>query len=349
MDLRKQLATRNDCYKAGGKLKPKGLMIHSTGANNPNLRRYVQPNDGLLGGNPYDNSFNTPQPGGSRRCVHAFIGKIASGAISTYQILPWDMEAWHCGGSANKTHLSVEICEDGLKDKGYFNKVYKEATEFAAFQCKLHGFEPVKPWLIDHSEAHDLGLASNHADVMHWFPKHGKSMDTFRADVKKLLDAEKPQPAKSTTGTTWYVQVGAFTNEALARKHLDRVKAAGFNAILKSSGGVLRVQVGAFSEKKLAEAQAAQVKLKGFNAIVTVTGGTVVSSGDSTPAVTDKTIKVGSKVRVRNGAKTYDGGSLASFVYNTTYDVQEINGTRVVIGLKGTVTAAMKISDLILQ
>lgn len=24
----------------------------------------------------------------------------------------------------------------------------------------------------------------------HWFPKHGKSMDTFRADVKKLLKGE---------------------------------------------------------------------------------------------------------------------------------------------------------------
>jgi hypothetical protein len=25
---------------------------------------------------------------------------------------------------------------------------------------------------------------------MHWFPKHGKSMDTFRADVKKLLEQQ---------------------------------------------------------------------------------------------------------------------------------------------------------------
>jgi nucleoid-associated protein YgaU len=24
---------------------------------------------------------------------------------------------------------------------------------------------------------------------MHWFPRFGKSMDAFRADVKKLLDA----------------------------------------------------------------------------------------------------------------------------------------------------------------
>jgi uncharacterized coiled-coil protein SlyX len=35
---------------------------------------------------------------------------------------------------------------------------------------------------------------------MHWFPKHGKSMDTFRADVKKLLEgtvAASPSPKYS--------------------------------------------------------------------------------------------------------------------------------------------------------
>jgi hypothetical protein len=43
--------------------------------------------------------------------------------------------------------------------------------------------------VIDHSEGYDLGIASNHGDVAHWFPKYGKSMDTFRADVKALLNA----------------------------------------------------------------------------------------------------------------------------------------------------------------
>ena len=33
-------------------------MVHSTGANNPYLRRYVQPDDGELGKNRYDNDWN---------------------------------------------------------------------------------------------------------------------------------------------------------------------------------------------------------------------------------------------------------------------------------------------------
>lgn len=60
-------------------------------------------------------------------------------------------------------------------------------------------------------------------------------------------------------------------------------------------------------------------------------------------------IKVGDKVRVKSGAKTYDGGNLASFVYNTVYTVIEAKGDRVVIGLNGVVTAAVKASDLYLD
>lgn len=57
-------------------------------------------------------------------------------------------------------------------------------------------------------------------------------------------------------------------------------------------------------------------------------------------------IKVGSKVRVASGARTYTGGGLASFVYKITYDVIQVKGDRVVIGLGKAVTAAMKMSDL---
>lgn len=60
-------------------------------------------------------------------------------------------------------------------------------------------------------------------------------------------------------------------------------------------------------------------------------------------------IAKGSKVKVRKGAKTYAGGSLASFVYNNTYTVMQIDGDRVVIGVNGAVTAAVKMSDLIAQ
>ena len=49
MNLRKLIFTNNACYKAGRKIKPKGIMVHSTGANNPNLRSmWVQMMDSLV-------------------------------------------------------------------------------------------------------------------------------------------------------------------------------------------------------------------------------------------------------------------------------------------------------------
>ena len=44
-----------------------------------------------------------------------------------------------------------------------------------------------------------MGIASNHADVGHWWPKHGKSMDDFRADVKTYMETGKlPYSVEST-------------------------------------------------------------------------------------------------------------------------------------------------------
>lgn len=57
----------------------------------------------------------------------------------------------------------------------------------------------------------------------------------------------------------------------------------------------------------------------------------------------------GSKVKVNNGAKTYTGGSLASFVYANTYTVLQVDGERVVIGVGTAVTAAINIKDLTLM
>ena len=204
MNLNKLIFTENACYKAGKKITVKGIMVHSTGANNPWLKRYVGPDDGKLGKNQYNNHWNTYHPGGREVCVHGFIGKLADGTVATYQCLPWDHRGWHAGGSANNTHIGFEICEDDLTDGAYFAKVYKEAVELCAYLCKQYGLTEKN--IICHSEGYKQGVASNHGDVMHWFPKHGKSMDTFRAEVKTLLatDAKEDEPAQEETPAVTY-------------------------------------------------------------------------------------------------------------------------------------------------
>ena len=199
MNLNKLILTKNNCYKAGKKITVKGIMVHSTGADNPWLKRYL-PDDGKIGENKNGNHWNTPLPGGRQVCVHAFIGKLADGTVATYQTLPWSHRGWHAGGSANNTHIGFEICEDGLNDATYFNAVYKEAVELCAYLCKQYNL--TEKDVICHCEGNKKGIASNHGDVMHWFPKHGKSMDTFREDVKKLLSERNDTPSVTCGDTS---------------------------------------------------------------------------------------------------------------------------------------------------
>lgn len=61
---------------------------------------------------------------------------------------------------------------------------------------------------------------------------------------------------------------------------------------------------------------------------------------------TGSSFQVGDQVRVKNGAKDINGQSLAPFVYQTTYQVMQVNGSRVVIGNGSAVTAALAADNL---
>ena len=226
MDLRKCLLTKNECYIAGGKITPGGVMWHSTGANNPNLKRYIPNYDGKVGENAYGNHWDQYRPGGKQICVHAFIGKDASGKIATYQTLPFTMKGWHAGGSANNKYIGFEICEDGLNDKSYFDKVYKEAVEFTAYLCKTYELDPMgKNVIIDHVTGSELGIASDHGDVRHWFSRYGKTLKNIREDVKKAMGGTVVTP--ETTKSLYRVrkswsdsnsQIGAYSRLGNAKK-----------------------------------------------------------------------------------------------------------------------------------
>lgn len=163
--------------------------------------------------------------------------------------------------------------------------------------------------------------------------------------------AHQPEPPQPQASVLYYVQTGAYKVKANADAQYHKVKAAGFDTIIKKSGDLYRVQVGAFAVKENAENMARRVKKAGFDVYITTEGGTPVAPGPEPKPKQKpqtKTIKVGSKVKVKFGAKTYDGKGLADFVYKTVYDVIQINGNRVVIGRGKAVTAAIKAQDLIL-
>ena len=186
MDIVQYYMTKNPCYIKGQKIKPTGIVVHSTGANNAYLKRYVNPDDGRLGANQYNNHWNKSD---ANKCVHAFIGKRADGTVGIYQTLPWNYRSWGVGagknGSYNDSHIQFEICEDGLTNATYYKEAFQAAKELCAYLCMQYSISPDN--IVGHYEAYQAGYGSNHGDPKNWMAKHNSSMKQFRADVAEML------------------------------------------------------------------------------------------------------------------------------------------------------------------
>lgn len=178
--------TRNDCFSQGKTIDIKGIMVHSTASPGKMADFWYL---------PWNRSYENGEM--SREvCVHAFLDD-----IGVYQYLPWNHRGWHAGGLANNTHIGFEICEpegiiysadhskiisiDVEKTKEYFEKAYNNAVNLCVMLCKQ--FNLTEKDIICHCEGYELGIASNHGDVMHWWKFYGKNMEMFREDVKKSL------------------------------------------------------------------------------------------------------------------------------------------------------------------
>lgn len=171
MDIIQSFLTKNECYVKNRTFYPKGIVVHSTATPGAMAKNFLQ-------------SWNTSDPN-LNKCVHAFIDN-----TGVYQTLHWTTQGWHAAGTANNTHIGFEICEPyNLRDSNYFNIVWDFSVKLCAYLCESFNI-PIEK-VICHSEGYQLGIASNHADVMHWFPMHNKTMNDFRLAVKQILEGEK--------------------------------------------------------------------------------------------------------------------------------------------------------------
>ena len=186
----------------------KGAVLHSVGAAQPSAKVFA-------------NYFNNPNLEAS---VHAVLQ--ADGTV--YQLAPWNYRMWHVGGSANNTHIGVEMTEPDciwydaqngyklhIKDRdkalAFVKQTYAVAVELFATLCRKHGWNPLEDGvIISHSEAHKRGWGSAHGDPEHlWNALNcGYTMTTFRNDVAKkmkeeteLTEAQVKQIAQETAAT----------------------------------------------------------------------------------------------------------------------------------------------------
>ena len=160
---------------------PRGIMLHSIGCPQPNASVMAQ-------------NFNQYRPNGQSVCVHAFVQR--DGTV--YQTLPWTVQAWHCGGSANSTHIGVEMTEPsaGMTRSEAAEQIagtYRTVVELFAELCKQYELDPAQDGvIIGHAEGHRRGVASNHADPELLWRTYdmGYTMDGFRRDVAEAMAAK---------------------------------------------------------------------------------------------------------------------------------------------------------------
>lgn len=325
---------------SNGTGKPRGITVHNTPAINVSsattmaeqYARATYPNLNMNGA-----------------MVHYYV----SGYNAIWQLLNTDVgsceRGWHAsdGSTRRKAHSGSKWTEIGgnidcvsIESVGNSKEAEDATAVLVAYLCKLHGLNPktdvyTHNYFMGLDEKIVYGAAKNCPVYIlpHW--------NTFLSTVQKYYNGE-------TTDST---STGTSTSNKTIFNVGDVVQFTGTKHYVSSDST-------SGSTCKPGKAKVTKVyrvgKSKHPYCLQYVSGGGSnvygwVNVGDVKAINNKQTIKVGSKVKVKNGAKTYTGGSLASFVYNTVYTVISISGDRAVIGLNGVITAAMKSSDLIVQ
>ena len=242
--------------------------------------------------------------------------------VEVVQGLPENRNGWHAGdgaeGEGNRKGIGIEICYS-LSGGAKFTAAEKLAASFIAEKLKERG------WGID--------KIKKHQDFDGKYCPHR----TLNLGWQRFLDMVQTELDKGKV--LHRVQVGAFSKKTNAEAMLTRVKEAGFQAFIVKVNDLYKVQVGAFSKRVNALLMWAKVKAAGFDAFITKESGQAVSS------TTISTIKKGDKVKIIN--PIIYGTSQKFVAYYDKYDVLQVDGERVVIGIGNVVTTAISIKNII--
>lgn len=186
--LEVRYATNNRAYQAGKKITPTGAVNHSIGVAQPSA----------------DVIYNRMNVSSVSWGVNAILGDFHIGEGKIILAMPYNARPWGCGqgkyGSWNSTKVQWEVCEpaghtyaggtminyDVAKNQEFFDRMWKMLVCWNVYMVNKFGYDVSA--ISDHAEAHKLGYGSNHADMGHWLPKHGKSMNALRQEVQAILN-----------------------------------------------------------------------------------------------------------------------------------------------------------------
>lgn len=356
------MQTQSTCYRGTGTMNVLGVLWHCTGANNPTLKRYVQPSDNaadrdewlaLLGKNTGRNDWNHIKIDAG---LNAWIGQLADGTVTGIQTMPWDYRPWGCGsgyrGSCNWGWIQFEMCEDDLNGEEYFEDAYTEACEITAYLCALYDIDPLGyvnyegvqvPTILCHNDSASLGLGTWHADVYNWVrDRYGKTMDDVRNDVASILSGGEPIPTpeptpepipQPDTGTNT-IQAGDVVRILPGSVYYKTDKLIPDWVLAKdwvvSAVDKNRVVLGKSVDGK--NNINSPVRYDYLEIVTDNTPETVPNPEPSPEGPSSENIQVGSAVTIKAGAVYYTGAKVPEWILPIVWTVKSLEGSRAVLG-----------------
>lgn len=198
--------------------------------------------------------------------------------------------SWCSSSNSNDQRaITIECASDTASPYAMNSAVYEKLIQLCADICKRNGKKKVL-WLgskektLAYTPKSDEMVLTAHR----WFANKSCPGDwlysrygELSSRINALLGSGSSNDAGSDTKPSgsilYYVQSGAYSKRENADAQATKLKAAGFDVMIKIADNLYKVQTGAYSKKANADAQLAKLKAKGFDAFVTTNGGGAAS------------------------------------------------------------------------
>jgi len=244
-----------------------------------------------------------------------------------------------CSSSGANDHraITIEVASDTKHPYAVNDKAFAALLDLVTDICQRNGIKKLvwstnKEDRVNHRNGCNMTVHRDYANKScpgdYLYNRHGQIADEVN---KRLGSYVEPAPEKETDKGDAGLAVGTEVNFTGTRHYTSAYKTATGKACKPGKAKITAIAAGKVHPYHL-------VAISGKGS--TVYGW--VDAADVSEAA-DQTIRKGDKVKVLK-AQTYTGKTFKT--YYDTYDVIQVSGDRVVIGIGKTVTAAVKASNL---
>lgn len=245
-----------------------------------------------------------------------------------------------CSSNAANDHraITIEVASDTTEPYAVNDKAFAALIDLVTDICQRNGIKKLvwstnKEDRVNHKNGCNMTVHRDYANKScpgtHLYERHGQIAD----EVNKRLGSYE----ESTAGTT---DAQASSQTLTVGTEVNFTGTKHYTSAYKTATGK-NCKAGKAKITAIAAGKAHPYHLVAVSGKGSTVYGWVDAANVSVAA--DQTIQKGDKVKVLK-AQTYNGGTFKT--YYDVYDVIQVNGDRVVIGIGKTVTAAVKASNL---